>query len=323
MYRTVGRYTVVKLIHEGLTYVYLARDPSGRYVVLKLPRRRGSEQTIANEARILRALALHPYIPRLIEFGHIDRATPFIAIEYIAGYTPPKLDVDTAIVVTLCILIALDHMHTRHVVHCDIKPSNIIVGLYRPIAVLDYGIAVFLGEKAIGATQSYAAPEQMKGVCTFESDIYSAFTTMFSFVNGRPPTDVRELREFLESIGLPHIARHVATDRPATRIHSAKQLLLLSVESKRRLLVYPLCRYEELGQRLDTEIGPFRVSLVRKGLNYVLTCRDCEYMYIYRYGAVYAFRSSAVAQVNDVITLVRRDEIPYTFAICGDLRYSS
>ena len=90
---------------------------------------------------------------------------------------------------------ALEHAHSRGIVHRDIKPHNIMVLKNGSVKVTDFGIARIMSKgntltkEALGSVH-YISPEQAKGGRVDDrSDIYSLGTVMYEMIAGRPPYD--------------------------------------------------------------------------------------------------------------------------------------
>lgn len=90
---------------------------------------------------------------------------------------------------------ALEHAHSRGIVHRDIKPHNVMVLKNGAVKVMDFGIARMMSKgntltkEALGSVH-YISPEQAKGGrVDNRSDIYSLGTVMYEMMSGRPPYD--------------------------------------------------------------------------------------------------------------------------------------
>ncbi|MEE3719624.1 serine/threonine-protein kinase [Tumidithrix elongata RA019] len=100
------------------------------------------------------------------------------------------------------ILPVLQFVHAHQIIHCDLKPSNIICRsatslgdrtTWKDFALVDFGTAQFVSEfklaqqgKAIGSPE-YAAPEQVRGEAVFASDLYSLGVTCIHLLTGMRP----------------------------------------------------------------------------------------------------------------------------------------
>lgn len=182
---------VERLAHGGMGTVFVAERADRLFrqrVAIKLLRGSlvpaATPQRLAAERQILAELQ-HPNIARLYDGGTTPAGHPYLVMEYVEG---EPLDVHCAghslglrervqLFVRVCA--AVQAAHARLVVHCDLKPGNVLVRANGEPVLLDFGIARLVGaggaQEADGfCTPAYASPEQLAGARVgVASDVFS------------------------------------------------------------------------------------------------------------------------------------------------------
>ena len=203
-----NRYTIVNVIGSGgMATVYGAYDQvTGRSVAIKMMQKKLEHNTrqiklFVNEAKALSLLS-HPNIVQIYNTV-ITNSTKYIIMEYVEGITLKKhidhrgaLPEREVLYYATQILSALDYIHSKGIVHCDIKPQNIILLQNGSIKVADFGIARLdamldrskeINDTALG-TVYYVSPEQAQGKAPIaESDLYSLGVMLYEAMTNRLP----------------------------------------------------------------------------------------------------------------------------------------
>ncbi|MBQ7011735.1 MAG: protein kinase [Clostridia bacterium] len=202
------RYKIEEVIGSGgMAVVFRAFDTlMSRTVAVKMLREEfaddeGAVRRFINESKAV-AMLSHQNIVNIYDVSVRDNLK-FIVMEYIEGITLKsymsehgRLSFSEICNFTEQILAALDHAHSRGVVHRDIKPQNIMILDDGSIKVTDFGIAklpsaqtVTETDKAIG-TVYYISPEQASGrKVDARSDIYSLGALLYELATGTLPFD--------------------------------------------------------------------------------------------------------------------------------------
>jgi serine/threonine protein kinase/Tfp pilus assembly protein PilF len=209
--KVFGRYTLVKVLGRGgMGIVWLARDDElERDVALKfLPDLMIQDRAAFDQLRreTKRCLELtHPHIVRIHDFIH-DERSGCISMEYIDGETlsnlrtekeQPVFEPDEIATWISQLCDALDYAHTRaNVIHCDLKPANLMVNQRGDLKITDFGIARSLSdsvsrltlEQGRSGTLVYMSPQQLYGVrSTHLDDIYSLGASIYELLTSKPP----------------------------------------------------------------------------------------------------------------------------------------
>ncbi|XP_050370024.1 mitogen-activated protein kinase kinase kinase 18 [Argentina anserina] len=172
----------------------------------------GQAEALENEIRILRSLS-SPYVVEYLNDDYTAPSCRNLHLEYMPGGTAAEsaADVEESVVQsrTWCVVSALKYVHSRGIVHCDVKGRNVLVGPDRNQAKLaDFGSAVDLNADACRGrilprgSPLWMAPEVIKGEYQGpESDVWSLGCTVIEMVTGKPAWEDEGL-ETLRRIGL-------------------------------------------------------------------------------------------------------------------------
>lgn len=196
--QTFGKYRIERRIAEGgFAIVYQAYDKiEGIRVALKIPFNHLLNRDVLDffrkEVRLAASLR-HPNILQLknAEFidDHFVLAYP-LAEESLADRLQRRLALTTAIEYAGQMLEAVACAHGSKVIHCDIKPENLLLFPGNQLVLSDFGIARVALRTIRGSgsgTVGYIAPEQAMGHPSFRSDVFSSGLILYRLFSGQLP----------------------------------------------------------------------------------------------------------------------------------------
>ncbi len=200
----IGRYEVITTLGASSTgVVFHARDPeSGRDVAIKVMPREYLED-VSYRRRLENAKVMgnlnHPSVVPVLERGK-DQDQPYIVMPFMAGGSltdwleKEVLTLSEATSVIVRLAPGVDAAHERGIIHCMLKPSNILFDEYKKAYIVDFGIAP-LSDVNLGNTHlpvfgepAYMSPEQIMGeLLDGRSDIYTLGILLYEMLTGAPP----------------------------------------------------------------------------------------------------------------------------------------
>ena len=209
----IDGYTIIRRLGVGArTTIYLAKDEETRTTVaLKRAVLESQEDTrifeqMETEYKVSRQID-HPYVRRcesMIRIRKMLRTNELLLImEYFDGASledRQRLSMGDVLLVFRMVAIALNAMHEKGYIHCDIKPNNILFNPGEGIKVIDLGQSCRLGEikKRIQGTPDYIAPEQVRREhLSHRTDIFNLGATMYWALTGKNvPTLIPKKNDF-------------------------------------------------------------------------------------------------------------------------------
>lgn len=206
-----GRYQVGEAIGRGgMATVFhghdvlLERDVAIKVLGSAAASAIGSQQEFLREARAAAALS-HPNIVGIFDAG-VHGAERYIVMEYVGGGSlfemiqqeaplpPPR-----SVAIATELADALDYGHRRGLVHCDVKPQNVLLDENGRPKLVDFGISRSIAATGaltdtITGTAGYIAPEQLLGErLDGRADIYSLGSVVYEMLSGDLPFEASNL----------------------------------------------------------------------------------------------------------------------------------
>ena len=264
-----GRYKLLQRVGSGgMSIVYKAQDLLlGRLVAIKmlhesLTSDEGFRQRFQQEAHAVANLT-HPNIVTVHDIGQDENERGqrhhYIVMEYVEGSTLKQIirdvygengrffSLNRALDLTTQICAGIGYAHRANLIHCDIKPQNVLVTHDDRVKVADFGIARAMSEatahqpQQVWGTPQYFAPEQAAGEApTPASDVYAIGVILFELLSGRLPFTA----ESHTALALKHLQEEpplITQYNPAVP-HQIEQII------KKVLAKEPTGRYRTAGQ---------------------------------------------------------------------------
>lgn len=173
-------------------HVYLGTQAAIKVLQVRLTD--DDKRSFLEEARTIAHLK-HPSIVRILEYDVVD-SIPFLVMEYAPNGTLrqcyPKgtvLPPTTIVPYVRQVAAGLQYAHDQKLIHRDVKPENMLLGLKNSVLLSDFGLAVIVQSsrdrlQTVAGTVTYMAPEQLQGRACPASDQYALAAVVYEWLSG-------------------------------------------------------------------------------------------------------------------------------------------
>ena len=218
----IGKYVINSFIKKGAvaeSYTVLGPDDMMYFMKIyelqRIPREQLFEGKEVYEIQLCKELNSDDYanVVRYVDNGEVKKGNVvyhYLVTEFYRGITlydavrnEGRFDLEDAVQITLCVLSGLSFIHSRALIHNDIRPSNIMLqelddGMLMP-TIIDLGhISYMVKGRPTFADEDlmpyFRAPETFRSVYTVKSDIFSTGALLYFLMFGKSPWEDMDLR---------------------------------------------------------------------------------------------------------------------------------
>ncbi len=218
-----GKYALLRELGAGGTgTVYEAENlVVGKKIAIKIMNaeafaERDSQARFVTEARAAARIS-HANVVDIHDLGVSKNGVPYIVMELLRGETLESVIAERgplapayACELFLQALAGLSAAHAQGIVHCDLKPANVLITHPRPdrplVKVLDFGIARGVeaaqhDDQVVMGTPMFMAPEQVTGEpVDYRTDVYQACAMLFAMLAGSDPFEASTTRDVMRLV---------------------------------------------------------------------------------------------------------------------------
>jgi serine/threonine protein phosphatase PrpC len=253
------------------SHIYLAEDSeTGAPVALKIP-----SLSLREQSHLLRQFTMEEWIARRVSSPHVlkafisarPRRFLYVVTEYVEGqslrqwmYDNRKPDLQAVRDMVGQIIKGLRALHRKEMVHCDLRPENVMIDRNGTVKIIDFGsvrvagLAEFVdapGAPVLGTVQ-YTAPEWMAGETpTWRSDMFSLAVIAYEMLTGQLPYGAEAAR--VRTPSDQHALRYRSARSPGTAVPD-----WIDGALKKALHPDPLKRYDAMSELMDDLTVPNR-----------------------------------------------------------------
>lgn len=253
----LGKYRIIRRIARGgFADVFQALDTvEGVQVALKVPQPGMFTDSYLKDFQKEVRLSAKLDHPNILPIKNADYVDGIFVVVYPLGDCTltdrlrSRLSVRTAVGFAEQILEAVAHAHAKGVIHCDVKPDNLILFPGNRLRLTDFGLARIEWQALTASgsgTVGYVAPEQAMGKPSCRSDVFSIGLVMCEMLIGRlpkwpfdwPPPGLDRARRKLHPDLVSFLRRALEVDE-RDRFRDARQMQRVFRRIKRKTLMYP------------------------------------------------------------------------------------
>ena len=219
----LGNYRLLCLLGRGgFADVYLGEHTYlNKPAALKVLHLRLGEQDTAQFLREAQKLAGldHPHIVRVLDFA-VQDGMPFLVMDYAVGGTlrtrhpaGTRLPFEQILAYVSQVASALQYAHDQRLIHCDVKPENMLLGTGNEVLLSDFGLAMLTPQTHSASTQAmdpsmagttpYLAPEQLQGKPRPASDQYALGVVVYEWLCGKRPFSGSPIEIAMQHLSIP------------------------------------------------------------------------------------------------------------------------
>ncbi len=220
MVKKIGRFNKVRVLGKGTQgVVHLAVDPVlQRNVAIKSLHFSDMNNAVDTKNRLLKeartiSKMVHPNIVSIYEAGEDEKQNPYLVFEYVSGQLLSDvmkkkgvMPVKDALALLKPVIEAISYADQQSIIHCDLKPANILINDENIPKVMDFGIArVLSGQKSktdgFFGTPRYMPPEYIrKQTITASNDSYALGIILYEMLTGQSVFVARDIKQIITKV---------------------------------------------------------------------------------------------------------------------------
>lgn len=218
--KKIGRFNIIRELGKGTQgVVHLAVDPVlQRNVAIKslhvanLSNAVDTKDLLLKEARTISKM-MHPNIVSIYEAGEDEQLNPYLVFEYVSGQLlsdvmkkEGMMSVKNALALLKPVIEAMSVADQQNIIHCDLKPANILINDDNIPKVMDFGIARVLSEQktktdGFFGTPRYMPPEYIREqTITASNDSYALGIILYEMLTGKSVFVARGIKQIISKV---------------------------------------------------------------------------------------------------------------------------
>lgn len=252
----LGKFRIEKRLSEGgFATVYQAFDTiEGQRVALKIPHAHQVDEDLMKDFRHEARLAAKLHHPNILGIKDASVIDDYLVISMplgertLADRLQKRIALKTALELAEQFLEALAYAHQEKIIHCDVKPENMVLFADKSLRLADFGIAKMALKTVRGSgtgTIGYMAPEQAMGKPSPRSDVFSAGLIMYRMLSGEwpdwpydwPPAGIKKLKAKVHPDFIAFLKKAIEP-QPRKRFRDCEQMRNAFLRLKPRVLNY-------------------------------------------------------------------------------------